>query len=975
VGIGEADLIVPAAAPVEGAVARPHRLPRRLWLVALVAAGLSLWMIGAGSRALANVAPLSIGPSGNIEQGDFLGQGVLGDFTGSSALDTLAADETGDQVLLSAGDGSGGFATAQPIPLPNGSGPEWVATGDLTGNGLTDAVVLGQDGDLYVLIQQSAPIRGLALGQTIVAGDLGTIAGVAVADVNGDGIPDIVVGAPDGSFDLFYGHGDGTFVATAQTVSFGDGATGGVVDVAVGDVNGDGRRDVVGITEANSDGDQVDVALQSSSDDVTPVPAGTVVANPTPASFQAPSTIDVGGSAEFPTDVRLADLTGDGADDIVVSSSGFVDSPTHGALVVLLNRDDGTGTFGPPAAYPIDPGATEPIAADLNGDGRPDLAVPGNNGNVDVLLNQGDGVLGAATALPADPAVIYNGLATGDLNGDGRPDLVATGADEDDSETGVVSVLLNTDSASASTGSAVDVAGTSASLLGTIDGAGVDVSFQFQYGVGASGTTYASATPLRDGFAATGETLEAADITGLTPNTSYHYRIAAETSDGTVLAVGADRSFTTTAASSPTGPPGSPGTAGTPGAPGTPGASGSTGATGSEGPEGPAGASAPGATKAPVTVGYLTLTASSLRGKTIAGEVGGSPAARIPLTGIDLLTSDFVGTTGAGGGAGKAQFKLTTQENFTVAKDLLASFFDEHTITGATLTILRAGKGAAGKQTDLTIKLTELAPTGIDVSADESNTSLTTSFAIGGAITMSKGSSPTSKGIGWSVVPNKSSSTVTNGDSPIAAPGARRISPTAAVALVRGAVRSRVAGTRASTHAAGHAATAPHLELALLGALSPTIDAESGVFAGSGSGSPTSVFKQAVPLTSASFTITHSVSLGSSSAGAGAGKVSLAPLTLQFPEITRVSQAIAQNARAGTQPTIALLLPGRARSQNTIIEFGSWATRSDELIAPAETITVGFVSFKVAVGTGVTDTPKPVGWSAVKNTAPMSVGG
>ena len=191
---------------------------------------------------------------------------------------------------------------------------------------------------------------------------------------------------------------------------------------------------------------------------------------------------------------------------------------------------------------------------------------------------------------------------------------------------------------------------------------------------------------------------------------------------------------------------------------------------------------------------------------------------------------------------------------------------------------------------------------------------------------------------------------------------------------MRGAVRSRVAGTRASTRAADHAATAPHLELALLGALSPTLNAESGVFAGAGGGTSASIFKQAVPLTGASFTMTHNVSIGSSTPGAGAGKVSLVPLTLQFPEITRVSQAIAQNARDGKQPTIALLLPGRVRSQNTIIEFGSWATRSDELIAPAETITVGFTSFEVAVGTGVTDTPKPVGWSAVKNTVPMSVG-
>ena len=66
-----------------------------------------------------------------------------------------------------------------------------------------------------------------------------------------------------------------------------------------------------------------------------------------------------------------------------------------------------------------------------------------------------------------------------------------------------------------------------------------------------------------------------------------------------------------------------------------------------------------------------------------------------------------------------------------------------------------------------------------------------------------------------------------------------------------------------------------------------------------------------VPLTAASFSLSDPVSIGSETqVGIGAGKVTFGSLALEFPEITRVSQAIAQDERTGTEPTIALLALG-----------------------------------------------------------------
>lgn len=96
----------------------------------------------------------------------------------------------------------------------------------------------------------------------------------------------------------------------------------------------------------------------------------------------------------------------------------------------------------------------------------------------------------------------------------------------------------------ASTGGALDVSLTSASVLGTVDGLGQSVFYYFQYGAANSGK-YGSQTAARPALAAGGPTDEAADLTGLTPGTVYDYRIVVQSLQGAVLAVGLNRSFTT----------------------------------------------------------------------------------------------------------------------------------------------------------------------------------------------------------------------------------------------------------------------------------------------------------------------------------------------------------------------------------------------------------------------------------------------
>jgi hypothetical protein len=325
---------------------------------------------------------------------------ALTDFNGDGIPDVVTANR-GDNtvsVLLDQGDGT----FAPEVTYPTGKTPRAVAVGDLTGDGRPDIVVanLGDDSASVLLgrgdgtfsfgAQQSAPAPPVAPFQ------------VVVADVNGDGIPDIVTAnRPDNSVSVLLGNRDGSF-QTKETFA----TDRSPFSVAVADINGDGIPDIL---TANYDGADVSVLLGNG--DGTLKPAENLPA----------------GSA--PYNVKVADLNGDGIPDIIVTNKN------DNTVGVLLGR--GQGAFAPMVAYPVASGPYEVVAADLTGNGKLDLVVSHFSATVvDVLLGNGDGTFQPTREFPVGSRPY--GLAVADLNGDGRPDIVTSDyRDHEDS------VLLN----------------------------------------------------------------------------------------------------------------------------------------------------------------------------------------------------------------------------------------------------------------------------------------------------------------------------------------------------------------------------------------------------------------------------------------------------------------------------------------------------------------------------------------------------
>jgi hypothetical protein len=391
---------------------------------------------------------------------------ATGDFNGDGHMDFVVANGGSNDLWLYLGKGDGTFQLPQIVPLTKGWTPTYIVAADLRNKGILDLVVAEYDSStIGVLLGNGdgtfAPEQEYSL--PLPAGAL------TIADFNRDGKPDIAAVllwegtyvAANGQFPylaLFTGDGQGNFGTPVITYTGGESSA---TSLSAGDVNGDGLPDLL-VTDVGSQ-----VFLNSGSGTFT---AGmTLPFGGTLSAVSAGVLADVNGDGcldaiasdmntaawigygdchgNFTVDssapwiwmgaansnVIVADVNGDGFPDIITTSFPEFFAPAYdsgNSINVALN--DGHGHFGNVRNYTGAESYSLAIA-DFNGDGKPDVVsvsaaedaavVYMNLGNADFGFPEGEWI-GYPDSFNQAAINLYMTTPTfADLNGDGIPDI------------------------------------------------------------------------------------------------------------------------------------------------------------------------------------------------------------------------------------------------------------------------------------------------------------------------------------------------------------------------------------------------------------------------------------------------------------------------------------------------------------------------------------------------------------------------
>ena len=354
------------------------------------------------------------------------------DLNGDGRTDLLLANQcqiagncSDGSVSVLMGNGDGTFQPPQNY-VSDGVFAQSIETGDWNGDKKPDLVIVNQcqngsncSGTVTVLL-------GNGDGTFQVPPSYGSggydADSLAVGDLNGDGKLDLVVTnlcqssncsrGNNGSVSVLLGKGDGTFQPAQAYATGGFGSS----SVAIGDFNGDGNLDVVVANQCGAGnckgGGSVSVLLGNGN-----------------GTLQAAKTYSSGAYTAL--SVAIADFNKDGNLDLVVANQCQATNCENGAVSVLLGN--GNGTFQPAQTYASGGYySNSVVVGDFNGDGNPDLALASQcqdstcqNGGASVLLGNGDGTFQTAQSYNSLGSVA-DSLAIADVNGDGKPDLVVS---------------------------------------------------------------------------------------------------------------------------------------------------------------------------------------------------------------------------------------------------------------------------------------------------------------------------------------------------------------------------------------------------------------------------------------------------------------------------------------------------------------------------------------------------------------------
>lgn len=357
--------------------------------------------------------------------------GALGDLNGDGCLDAVTVDGFGiADVLLGNCDGT--FQVLQPnFEFGEGEAGYGMALVDVNGDGKLDLVTSG-----IALFGTGGPFGGQyggllsvqfgdgagAFSRPRVYRGFSGMFGLALADLNGDGHPDIVAASQDtDSASVFLNNGAGGFGGPQGTyVGWNEGGNtnppGGVANaptaVFAGDLDADGRQDLL-FTDFGQFFD-LPLSLASSLNDS----AGNFLPD-----FKSPA---LDGTFQFFGNLVLGNFRNTGLLDAVLTPNQLSGSFSGNFLVFVPNL--GGGHFGAPKKIPISEFPAPMVTGDFNGDGKLDIVMAGGNGSgsdqISMFFGNNDGTFTAGPTQTFNGGSFIQKFFVGDFNGDHKLDLL-----------------------------------------------------------------------------------------------------------------------------------------------------------------------------------------------------------------------------------------------------------------------------------------------------------------------------------------------------------------------------------------------------------------------------------------------------------------------------------------------------------------------------------------------------------------------
>jgi hypothetical protein len=418
----------------------------------------------------------TVGNNYSITGNNLLG-GVLADTTDDGKLDLVVVDQAAPaNVWTLLGNGDGTFQTPTSVALSGAVGNGATFT-DLNGDGLLDLAEMdGDTNQLTIFLATSATTYATGVSYN-TSDTVYDACSLTAGDLTGDGKDEIVnANCNDNTLTVYVNNGDGTFqtgVYYADALSAPSGTTADLYPegVAIADVNGDGKADII---SSNADGGDATILL-GNGDGTVSVPSIGYATGGFPyqpaiaADFNGDGNIDLvmpnlqfslvflkgygdgtfysaldyysplPSGDEYGVTVATGDFNGDGNPDFVLGNccSG------QAGITVFLSRSD--GSLLPGVNY-VSPNASQELqyvaVADFNQDGNLDIAAAdSDNSAVQIFTGVGDGTFTLGPSMASGQSEDQpEGIVVADFNHDGFPDIAVANINDGTQDVGV---LLN----------------------------------------------------------------------------------------------------------------------------------------------------------------------------------------------------------------------------------------------------------------------------------------------------------------------------------------------------------------------------------------------------------------------------------------------------------------------------------------------------------------------------------------------------